>query len=143
MNLVHKNDILQDIDAQLDTLSESVRREESKAHITKAINGIRHSLHETLNDDGNWNKFEENFNLVYDNFMVKLRERYPNLNKTDLKLCAYLRMDLSSKEMASLLNISVRSIETARYRLRKKLNLEAGENLTRFIQELGSTKDTD
>lgn len=138
MNLVHKNDILQQIDTRMDSLSESVRRDETKANITKAISDIRRDIQESLNDDGNWDKFEENFNLVYDNFMKKLRERYTNLNKLDLKLCAYLRMDLSSKEMASLLNISVRSIETARYRLRKKLNLSAGDNLTDFIQNLGN-----
>ncbi len=54
----------------------------------------------------------------------------------DRKLCAYLKMGLSSKEMASLLNTSVRSIETARYRLRKKLDMEQGSNLTDFIQML-------
>ena len=72
--------------------------------------------------------------MVYDDFMKKLTEQYTNLKTSDRKLCAYLRMGLSSKEMASLLNMSVRSIETARYRLRKKLNLESGENLTDFIQ---------
>ena len=66
--------------------------------------------------------------------MIRLVKRFPDLKINDRKLCAYLRMGLSSKEMASLLNTSVRSIETARYRLRKKLNLETGDNLTDFIQ---------
>ena len=64
-----------------------------------------------MNDDANWEKFEENFNLVYDNFMVKILEKFPDLKKNDRKLCAYLRMGLSSKEMASLMNTSVRSID--------------------------------
>ena len=80
--------------------------------------------------------FEENFNLVYDNFTQKLMEQFPDLKKNDLKLCVYLRMGLSSKEMASLLNTSVRSIETARYRLRKKLNIGSGDNLLEFISEI-------
>ncbi|MCR5077166.1 MAG: hypothetical protein K6A82_03910 [Prevotella sp.] len=134
MNLVRKNDMLQEIDEQMQELSESVRREEMKAKLTKKINDIRRGIKMNMNDDDNWEKFQENFNLVYDNFMQRLISDYPDLKKNDLKLCAYLKMGLSSKEMASLLNTSVRSVETARYRLRKKLDLESGENLTNFIQ---------
>ena len=65
-------------------------------------------------------------------------EAFPQLKKSDLKLCVYLRMGLSSKEMASLLNTSVRSIETARYRLHKKLDIDTGSNLTDFIQSFGN-----
>ena len=63
-------------------------------------------------------------------------EQFRDLKKNDVKLCVYLRMGLSSKEMASLLNTSVRSIETARYRLRKKLNIGSGDNLLEFISEI-------
>lgn len=136
MNLVRKNDMLQDIDQQLEELSESVRREETKARITKKISDLRRSIRTNMSEDDNWEKFSENFDLVYDNFMQKLTNAYPDLKKNDLKLCAYLRMGLSSKEMASLLNTSVRSIETARYRLRKKLGMESGENLLAFIQAM-------
>lgn len=134
MNLIRKNDMLQELDDSMNDLSEKVRSEESKAKIAKKINDIRHSIKQNMNDDDNWDKFEQNFNLVYDNFMVKLTKEYPELKSSDKKLCIYLRMGLSSKEMASLLNTSVRSIETARYRLRKKLNLDSGDNLTDFIQ---------
>lgn len=136
MNLVRKNDMLQAIDKQMEMLSEGVRREEPKTVLTKKINDIRCEIKSNMTEDDNWEKFQENFNLVYDNFMQKLRTQFPDLKKNDLKLCAYLRMGLSSKEMASLLNSSVRSIETARYRLRKKLELDSGENLTNFIQNL-------
>jgi DNA-binding CsgD family transcriptional regulator len=136
MNLVRKNDLLQLLDENIQQLGESVRRDESKLKLLKRINDIRHDIQANLNDDANWGKFEENFNLVYDNFMQKLSAQFPDLKKNDRKLCAYLRMGLSSKEMASLMNTSVRSIETARYRLRKKLNLDNGANLTDFIQEL-------
>jgi DNA-binding CsgD family transcriptional regulator len=94
-----------------------------------------------MSDDDNWEKFSENFNLVYDNFMQKITAVYPDLKRNDLKLCAYLRMGLSSKEMASLLNTSVRSVETARYRLRKKLNMDSGENLLNFIQKFEDKED--
>lgn len=137
MNLIHHNDILQRLDENMVDLAESVRREDKKAVVTGKISTIRNDLQSCLNNDEGWDKFEENFNLVYDDFMKKLTERYTTLKMSDRKLCAYLRMGLNSKDMASLLNMSVRSIETARYRLRKKLQLEAGENLTEFIQNFG------
>lgn len=138
MSSIHQNDILQKIDEEMGLLSESVRREDKKAVVTSKINDIRNNLQSYLNNDEGWEKFEENFNVVYDDFMKKLTSQYTNLKTSDRKLCAYLRMGLSSKEMAALLNMSVRSIETARYRLRKKLSLESGENLTDFIQNFGS-----
>jgi len=138
MNLVRKNDMLQAIDQNMEQLSESVRREETKARLVKKIGDIRKEIKMHMNDDDNWNKFEENFNLIYDNFSQKIMEAFPQLKKSDLKLCVYLRMGLSSKEMASLLNTSVRSIETARYRLRKKLDIDTGSNLTDFIQGFGN-----
>lgn len=134
INLVRKNDILKQIDFDMEDLSERVRREEAKAKVMAKINEIRHGIKNNMSDDDNWKKFEENFNLVYNNFSKKMMSKYPDLNKGDLKLCIYLRMGLSSKEMASLLNTSVRSIETARYRLRKKLGIESGDSLMDFIQ---------
>lgn len=120
----------------MNELTDSIRREEARTVINKKIKDIRRGIQVNMNDDSNWKKFEENFNLVYDNFMQKLIDNFPDLKISDRKLCAYLKMGLSSKEMAALLNTSVRSIETARYRLRKKLSMEQGENLTDFIQSL-------
>lgn len=140
INLVRKNDMLQSIDTEMEELSKSVRADAAKTVITKKISDIRRNIRTHMVDDSNWDKFEENFNLVYDNFTQKLISRYADLKKNDLKLCVYLRMGLSSKEMASLLNTSVRSIETARYRLRKKLGLESGDNLLEFIQSIDKDK---
>lgn len=133
MNIAHNNEILQQIDARLAELSESVRREDAKADITKAIANISDYIQHNIDNDDHWDKFEENFNFVYDNFIQHLRESYPELKRNELKLCSYLRMNLSSKEIASLMNVSERSIETARYRLRKKLRLNQGDNLIDFL----------
>lgn len=133
LNLIRKNDILNALDADMEELHKSVRSNAVKSEIAKKISDMRRNIRTHMVDDDNWDKFEENFNIVYDNFTRKLTDRYPDLKKIDLKLCVYLRMGLSSKEMASLLNTSVHSIETARYRLRKKLNLESGTNLLDFI----------
>ena len=139
INLVRKNEILQEIDQSMFELSEGVKHNESTPVIQRRIKDIRRGIEMHMGDDKNWQKFEENFNLVYDNFMKHLSECYPDLKMNDRKLCAYLRMGLSSKEMASLLNTSVRSIETARYRLRKKLGMEQGNNLTEFIKSFENT----
>ena len=71
---------------------------------------------------------------VYHDFFRKLEEAYPELNNKDKLLCAYIKMNLLSKEIAPLLNISLRGVEISRYRLRKKLGLEEGENLAEFLQ---------
>ena len=72
--------------------------------------------------------------MVYENYLKRLGEQFPALTVSDKKLCAYLKMDLSSKDIAPLLNMSYRSVEMSRYRLRKKLNLDREVNLTEFLQ---------
>ena len=117
-------------------LYDSVGQNESKAVQKQKISRIRHDIKLNMEDDENWKRFQDNFNIVYDNFLGMLVTRFPTLKKNDLKLCAYLKMGLSSKEIASLLNTNLRSVETARYRLRKKLGLDGGENLTGFLQSI-------
>ena len=69
-------------------------------------------------------------------FIKKIKSLHPELTPNDLRLCAYLRLNLPSKEIAPLLNISHRSVEVKRYRLRKKMNLDHKENLTEYILNL-------
>ena len=134
MNLIHKNEIMQMISENLDTLSESVRREGNKTKVIQQIKDIKYHVDAYMQENSNWEKFEQNFDIVYDDFMKKLYAKYPTLKIQEKWICACLRMGLNSKEIASLLNTSVRSIENARYRLRKKLGMEKGENLSDFIQ---------
>ena len=85
----------------------------------------------------NWEKFSEHFDELNNDFIKKLFSRFPNLSKTELKLSAYLQLNLSTKEIAQLLNISVRGVEIARYRLRKKLNIPTEESFASFFIKLG------
>ncbi|RTY84958.1 histidine kinase [Flavobacterium sp. GSP27] len=80
-----------------------------------------------------WETFENNLNQIHNEFIVKLAKKYPNLTSKDIKLCIYLKMNLSSKEIAPMMNISFRGVELQRYRLRKKLNLNQEENLSKFL----------
>ncbi|MDO6470427.1 tetratricopeptide repeat protein [Maribacter sp. 1_MG-2023] len=82
---------------------------------------------------GNWKEFEARFTAVNQSFYKNLKDAYPSLSQTDLKLCALVKLNFSSKEMASLLGISIESMHTSRYRLRKKLKLKRNDNLTEFI----------
>jgi DNA-binding CsgD family transcriptional regulator len=96
---------------------------------------MERNIKQNIENDSNWKRFEENFDLVYENYLKRLSEMYPDLNTSDKKLCAYLKMDLSSKDIAQLLNMSIRSIEMNRYRLRKKMDLDRDVNLSEFLQK--------
>ena len=87
-----------------------------------------------VEDDSNGSiKFETYFNSAYHNFMDRLRQQYTDITAGDLRICCLLRMNLSTKEIASLMNVSVRAIELRRYRLRKRLSLDGDTNLVDFL----------
>jgi DNA-binding CsgD family transcriptional regulator len=86
-----------------------------------------------LDTDKQWEVFESHFESVHEAFLKRLKTQYPDLSPRELKLCAYLRLNISSKEIAALMNISTRGVEISRYRLRKKLQLSRNDNLTDFI----------
>ncbi|MCB0846350.1 MAG: hypothetical protein KDE26_24030, partial [Bacteroidetes bacterium] len=93
-------------------------------------------IDEDIRLDKNWEQFEFHFDQVHERFLTNLRNQYPVLTPKDQRLCAYLRMNLSTKEIAPLMGISVRGVEISRYRLRKKLDIPHDANLTDFIMNL-------
>lgn len=132
MNLVYKNELLQKISEEIAHLKDSTGKKLADDQMRR----IQKVIDEGMNDERDWNIFEKSFNEAHENFFKKLKSGHPDLVPNDLKLCAYLRMNMSSKEMASLLNISLRGVEIRRYRLRKKLNLDHDKNLVEFLIEL-------
>ncbi|WP_375417153.1 two-component regulator propeller domain-containing protein [uncultured Hymenobacter sp.] len=90
-------------------------------------------IEKNIDPSQHWQHFEALFNQLHENFMQRLKEQYPQLTSRDLKLCAYLRMNLDSKEIASLMGLSVRGAEDLRYRVRKKMQLDTTTNLAEFI----------
>ncbi len=88
-----------------------------------------------LSDEGDWEKSEEYFNVIYDGLLERLKTKYPEMSKTDMKLCVYTKLNLSTKEIADIMNISPRSVEMARYRLRKRLGLPAGGDIAQIWAE--------
>jgi len=134
MNLIRKNEILLDIMDNITKVSDDIKASHDSNTLLSRLNKMERTIKQNIENDNNWKRFEENFDLVYENYLKRLGDMYPDLNTSDKKLCAYLKMDLSSKDIAPLLNMSVRSVEMSRYRLRKKMDLDREVNLGEFLQ---------
>ncbi|MDD4969006.1 MAG: triple tyrosine motif-containing protein [Paludibacter sp.] len=134
MNLIRKNEILLDIMDNITKVSDDIKASHDSGTLLSRLNKMERTIKQNIENDNNWKRFEENFDLVYENYLKRLGDMYPELNTSDKKLCAYLKMDLSSKDIAPLLNMSVRSVEMSRYRLRKKMDLDREVNLGEFLQ---------
>ncbi len=134
MNLIRKNEILLEISQNLTKVSSGINEQSEPHSILKVIAKMQDNIKHNIEHDNNWKRFAENFDLVYENYLMRLSERFPVLTISDKKLCAYLKMDLSSKDIAPLLNMSFRSVEMSRYRLRKKMELDRDINLSEFLQ---------
>ncbi len=114
-------------------LKENVHTTTSSNSNIKVINQMIKSVESSTSNK--WEEFEARFTSINQNFYKNLKNRFPGLSQKDLKVCALIKLNFSSKDMASLLGISVESVHTSRYRLRKKLNLERSENLSDFIAQ--------
>lgn len=135
MNIIRKNEMLLEIMDNISKTSEDIKKNSDSNVILSRLSRMERNIRQNIENDNNWKRFEENFDLVYENYLKRLGETYPELNVSDKKICAYIKMDLSSKDMAPLLNMSVRSIETNRYRIRQKLGLDREVNLADFLQK--------
>ncbi len=125
MSLIKKNEFLNTIKTELNN---KVGDNNLKS-VIKIID-------KNINNKDDWNLFQEAFNNADKDFLKKVKTKHSALTSNDLRLCAYLRLNLSSKEIAPLLNISPRSVEVKRYRLRKKMNLPHEVNLADYILEI-------
>ncbi|WP_460671276.1 triple tyrosine motif-containing protein [Larkinella ripae] len=133
MNLIHKNDLLLKLKDEVEKLKDEVRQRQPIDQATGHINQLVKLIDSNISSRQDWKVFEKNFNKVHEQFFKRLLSQYDGLTPDDLRLAAYLRMNLSSKEVAKLLNITVRGVELKRYRLRKRLSLEPETNLTEFM----------
>lgn len=124
MNLIKKNELLALIKEDLKKTSEEGNRN---------VKSVITTINKNINEEDSWNIFKEAFDSADKDFLKKVKAAHPSLTPNDLRLCAYLRLNLSSKEIAPLLNISVRSIEIKRYRLRKKMDLPHEKGLVEYI----------
>ncbi len=129
INLVQKNKQLNKIKAELLKIQADLKEDLVRNRISMIVRKIDK---ETSNDES-WSIFETNFEQVHEDFLKRLRELHPDISPKELKLSAYLRMNISSKEIATLMNITTRGVEISRYRLRRKFGLNREQNLTDYI----------
>jgi DNA-binding CsgD family transcriptional regulator len=132
MSIIKKNEFL----LELKDIINNQKTELGSRYPDKYYNYLNDKIDKNISNQDDWQIFETNFERAHEQFFTKIKEAYPELTSSDLRLCAYLRMNLSSKEIAPLLGISVRGVENHRYRLRKKLYLEHDESLTDTILSL-------
>ncbi len=122
MSLIKKNEFLSNI-------KEKLQATENSAQVRSVIK----TIDKDISEEDNWKFFKKAFSNADKDFFKKIKAKHPDLTSNDLKLCAYLRLNLTSKEIAPLLNISVKSVEIKRYRLRKKMQLPREVNLVDYI----------
>lgn len=121
LQMLQKNELLNEIKTAIDN-----KQPLSEQQLVKMVN-------QHFEQNNRWSDFDLYFESINKNFYTRLKQTHPEISANDLKICALIKLNMSIKEMASILNISPDSVKTARYRLRKKLQLAADENLTDFI----------
>lgn len=138
MHLVQKGELLANIKEELIRLKKSSNGD---GHLNGDYKKLIHILGEEDKMDKDWEHFAVHFDKVHSNFLKTLKASHPTLSAHELKLCAYLVMNLSSKEIAQLMNISVRGVEISRYRLRKKFKISTETNLFNYLLEFSIPKE--
>lgn len=126
MALVKKNEMLLELKKEISSHKNSFDNFFSYKNIIKKIDT-------SISHKDEWKVFEYNFNQVHEEFFNQLKSKHPVLSAKDLRICAYIKMNLSTKEIAPLLNISIRGVETQRYRLKVKLDLDCDQSLTEYL----------
>jgi DNA-binding CsgD family transcriptional regulator len=129
MHLVKKGELASKMKTELTQLIKGINNPQAEAELKKIIK----SISEDDNMDQEWENFTLHFDKVHSDFISVLKEKHPGISNNEIKLCAYLRMNLTTKEMAQVMNISVRGVEVSRYRLRKKLELPTEVSLFDYL----------
>jgi len=129
MHLLNKNEFITGIKTNL----QHIIRKSAYDEVKRELLQITRDIENNISADSDWEQFQFHFDRVHGDFSTRFKAAFPSLSPQEIKLSAYLRMNLSSKEIAQLLNISIRGVEISRYRLRKKLHLERNTNLQDFI----------
>lgn len=129
MTLIRKNELLTEMQEHLQNIKQELGLRFPHKHFIR----LNRLIESNIKSDKDWEIFEKLFDQAHENFFQRLKAGNHDLTPSDLRLCAYLRLNLSSKEIAPLLNISVRGVEERRYRLRKRLKLNPEQNLMEFI----------
>jgi DNA-binding CsgD family transcriptional regulator len=108
----------------------------AKESVKRGLEVVIGEIDNELTDDKDWKYLEPRLDKLYNEFITKLRERHPDLSLTEIKVASYVRMNLTSKDIAEFMNKTIRAVENDRYRLRKKLKLDSNESLQNYLLNL-------
>ncbi len=131
LHIIHKNELIQDIKSCLRKVKSADKNEQAKTY-----NELILKLNQNLKTRNELQEFQMHVEKVNHEYFYQLQDKFPDLTENEKRLSALLRLNLSSKEIATLNNISVKAVEMGRYRLRKKLNLPQDVNLSKFLQNI-------
>ncbi len=131
MHLAQKNDFIKNLKTEI----EKIKFGSGSTH-SKDLEKLSAKIDTYLHQNKDWEVFEEHFNIVNDDFFQKLKSQFENLSTQDAKLCVLIKLKLTNKEIANQLNLSVRGVETKRYRLKKKFNIDNHVSLEHFIENI-------
>ncbi len=131
LHIIQKNQLLKDLHSTLEKMVKDEKRDQKKQ-----MQQLIQQIDINFNQDQNWDEFRNRFEQVHESFFEKVRRICHDLTANDLRLVALIKMNINSADMSTLLGISPDSLRVTRYRLRKKFNLEKGENLSTFIQSI-------
>ncbi len=132
VHIIQKNNLLSELQGQL----KRIKRIKSNDESDRKIDNLIKKIDKDIDNETNWQMFEGQFEQVHQSFLNRLVEKFPDLSDKEKKLCAYIKMGMASKEIASLMNISTRSVENNRYKLRQKLGLQSGDDLSEIITSI-------
>ncbi|WP_081852503.1 triple tyrosine motif-containing protein [Prevotella sp. 10(H)] len=136
LNIIRKNEMLEDVKKNAVSISKAIDEEKDITTIRQKVVRLISQINSNIEKDSDFEVFQSNFDIIHQDFFKLLDEKFPGLTRNDKILCAYLNMNLSTKEIAPLLNISIRGVEVNRYRLRKKMNLDRDVNLSDFLRDM-------
>lgn len=123
----YKNQVIENL---RETITDQRRKGQLDSH---EIDSLIKTINSNIDNTEFWNIFHNNFDLIHENFFRSLRQRFPELTPTDLKFCALMRLNMSTKDIADFTRLTIRGVETARYRIRRKLGLEAKASIVQFL----------
>ena len=132
LNNIKKNELLADLVIDIKKIDKELVNSSLHFPVKKVIKKINNHLL----DKEDWLTFQLHFTNTHAKFFQNLQEKHPELSSNEIKLSAYLKLNLSTKEIASLMNVAITSVEQSRYRLRKKINLDKDVNLVNYIQKI-------
>lgn len=129
IHITKQNETINALQQMLSGLKKEVKEHQTSHKVNKILNYLK----QERRADKNWDQLLYHFNELHPSFFDRLKKEHPELRPKDMKLCAYLKINLTTKEMASLMNISVRGIEASRYRLRKRLGIDSNVDLNEYF----------